>query len=106
MDSSSILGSFKVEDAMEALGKPSVATLGRPNADERLEYIPNIDVVIKVLDKVFPLTRPQESDSDRMVWIKSGQREVIEYLQKHKIEQEAEITQVKLMEGISNVMQT
>lgn len=37
--------------------------------------------LLKALREVFPLARPLPSDSERSVWIKSGNQEVIEFLQ-------------------------
>lgn len=36
--------------------------------------------LIKALREVFPLQRPLPSDPERVIWIKSGQQEVIEFL--------------------------
>jgi hypothetical protein len=37
--------------------------------------------LIAALEKVFPLRRPLPTDDERGIWIKSGNREVIEFLQ-------------------------
>ena len=39
--------------------------------------------LIKALDEMFPDQCPRVDDTDRMVWIKAGQRQVVEVLIEH-----------------------
>lgn len=46
-----------------------------------MEQLPSdIDTLIEELDKIFPLLPPDLNDSEREIWFKAGQRDVIEYL--------------------------
>ena len=39
--------------------------------------------LLAALKQAFPLDRPRERDSERSIWIKSGNQEVIEFLAFH-----------------------
>jgi hypothetical protein len=39
--------------------------------------------LLTALKAAFPLDRPRERDSERSIWIKSGNQEVIEFLAYH-----------------------
>lgn len=41
---------------------------------------------IAALDRLFPLTPPKESDSDRAIWIAVGTRKVIDFLKSRQDE--------------------
>jgi len=48
--------------------------------DAKIGHLINEDM-LKVLKEVFPFNRPRPTDTDRSIWIKSGNQEVIEFLQ-------------------------
>ena len=42
--------------------------------------------LLDALKRAFPSSRPRESDSDRRIWIRSGNQEVIEFLEFQRAE--------------------
>jgi hypothetical protein len=100
MDSSrdnSILGGFEVEDSKRILNP---LPHGSPDASD-IEYLPYLEKVIEHLDKVFPLRRTDETATDREIWIMSGCRKCIDYLQDHLDRQNEELmSNHSVLEGL------
>ena len=46
-----------------------------------MEQLPSdIDTLIEELDKIFPLLPPDLNDSEREIWFKAGQRDVVKFI--------------------------
>lgn len=45
------------------------------------------EALVDALDKAFPLTSPSLSDSERLIFVRVGQRQVIEFLREQSRQQ-------------------